>query len=56
MNRTQKKRILFSNLNKDFNESDLLVVTQYSGLDVKKMEELRSKMRDVDVKFKVTKK
>ena len=54
MNRTQKKEFV-SNLNKDFNESDLLVVTQYSGLDVKKMEELRSKMRDVDVKFKVTK-
>ena len=54
MNRTQKKEFV-SSLNKDFNESDLLVVTQYSGLDVKKMEELRSKMRDVDVKFKVTK-
>ena len=54
MNRTQKKEFV-SSLNKDFNESDLLVVTQYSGLDVKKMEELRSKMRDVGVKFKVTK-
>jgi len=54
LDRSQKKELV-SSLNKDFNESDLLVVTQYSGLDVKKMEELRSKMREVGVKFKVTK-
>ena len=50
-----KKEAIVSNLKKDFKESGLLVVTHYSGLNVIELEELRSKMRAVKVKFKVTK-
>ena len=50
-----KKEAIVSNLKKDFKESGLLVVTHYSGLNVMELEELRSKMRAVKVKFKVTK-
>ena len=50
-----KKETIVSNLKKDFKESGLLVITHYSGLNVMELEDLRSKMRAVDVKFKVTK-
>ena len=36
-------------------KSQLLIVTQYSGLNVGEIEDLRSKMREVGVKFKVSK-
>ncbi len=54
MNRLQKKEFVAA-LNKDFKESNLLVITHYSGLNVKELEELRSKMRESEVKFKVAK-
>ena len=54
MDRSQKE-IIVSTLKKDFEESNLLVVTHYSGLNVKELEELRLKMREVNVKFKVAK-
>ena len=54
MDRTQKENIV-SNLKKDFEESNLLVVTHYSGLNVNEIEELRSEMREANAKFKVTK-
>ena len=50
-----KKEAIVSNLKEDFKESGFLVVTHYAGLNVKKLEELRSKMRAVDVKFKIAK-
>ena len=56
--RRQTKYAGFSrckNLKKDFKESGLLVVAHYSGLNVMELEDLRLKMRAVDVKFKVTK-
>tara|TARA_Y100000590_G_scaffold393418_1_gene471693 strand:- start:592 stop:1128 length:537 start_codon:yes stop_codon:yes gene_type:complete len=54
VDRTQKENIV-SNLKKDFEESNLLVVTHYSGLNVNEIEELRSEMREANAKFKVTK-
>jgi len=50
-----KKENIVSSLNNEFRESNLLVVTHYSGLNVGELEELRSKMRNANAKFKVTK-
>jgi len=54
LKRSQKEELIAS-LKKDFSESNLLVVTHYSGLNVKEIEELRSEMRNESVNFKVTK-
>ena len=54
MDRLQKKAFV-SNLKQDLKKSQLLIVTQYSGLNVGEIEDLRSKMREVGVKFKVSK-
>ena len=54
MDKIQKKELV-SNLKASLNNSNLLVVTHYSGLNVKEIEDLRSKMREADVNFKVTK-
>ena len=54
MDRSKKENIV-SSLNNEFRESNLLVVTHYSGLNVGELEELRSKMRNANAKFKVTK-
>ncbi|PPR42121.1 MAG: 50S ribosomal protein L10 [Alphaproteobacteria bacterium MarineAlpha5_Bin12] len=50
-----KKENIVSSLKNDFKESNLLVVTHYSGLNVSELEDLRAKMREVNAKFKVTK-
>jgi len=50
-----KKESIVSSLKNDFKESNLLVVTHYSGLNVLELEQLRSEMREVNAKFKVTK-
>ena len=54
MRRSQKEELV-STLKKDLEKSNLLIVTHYSGLNVKEIEDLRSKMREVGVKFRVTK-
>jgi len=53
--RRSQKEELVSTLKKDLEKSNLLVVTHYLGLNVKEIEDLRSKMREVGVKFRVTK-
>ena len=54
MDRSKKESII-SSLKKDFKESNLLVVSHYSGLNVRELEDLRAKMREVNAKFKITK-
>ena len=54
LNRSQKEKFV-SELKKDLSETNLLVVTHYLGLNVNEIEDLRSKMRDADVNFKITK-
>ena len=54
MNRLEKEKFV-ANLKKEFSDSNLLVITHYTGLNVNEMEDLRSKMRKFNVKFKVTK-
>jgi large subunit ribosomal protein L10 len=50
-----KKEALVAELHQDFEENNLIVVTQQSGLTVAEVSELRSKMREAGCKFKVTK-
>ena len=50
-----KKEALVAELHQDFAENILVVVTHQSGLTVKEVSDLRSKMRDAGCKFRVTK-
>lgn len=54
MNRAQKKQAV-ADLHQMFEESELVVVTHYSGLTVAEISELRAKMRENGANFKVTK-
>lgn len=54
MKREQKSELL-SAMNEEFCASTLVVVTHYTGLTVAEMSELRTKVREVGAKFRVTK-
>ena len=54
MDRVSKEELVAS-LHRLFNETSVLVVTHYSGLNVAKMNELRDKMREAGAGFKVIK-
>ena len=54
MDRTEKEQLVAS-LKDVFNETSIVVVTQYSGLTVAQMTDLRDRMRKAGAKFKVTK-
>lgn len=54
MDRSDKEQLVAS-LKDAFNETNLVVVTHYSGLTVAEMGNLRDRMREVGAKFKVTK-
>ena len=50
-----KKEALVAELHQDFEENNLVVVTQQSGLTVSEVSDLRRQMREAGCKFKVTK-
>ena len=54
MNRTQKEELV-ARLNKTFDETEMVVVTHYSGLTVAEISDLRDRIREAGAKFKVTK-
>lgn len=54
MDRAQKKELVAS-LRKTFDETNLIVVTHYSGLTVADMGDLRNRIREAGASFKVTK-
>ena len=54
MNRSEKKDFV-TKIRDDFSNSSTIIVTHYSGLSVKEIEELRKAMRTNGAKFKVTK-
>ncbi len=54
MDRAQKKELV-STLHETFGDASLVVVTQYKGLTVAQMTDLRRRMRDAGASFKVTK-
>ena len=54
MDRSQKEELV-STLNKLFDETSLVVVTQQSGMTVSEASDLRRQMRDAGASYKVTK-
>ncbi len=54
MSRSEKEAEV-QNLNKNFSDSELVVVTHYSGLSVEALTELRGNLRNEGAAFKVTK-
>jgi large subunit ribosomal protein L10 len=54
VNRTQKEELV-ATMRSTFEDSGAVVVTQYSGLTVEQITDLRTKMREVGAEFKVTK-
>ena len=54
MDRTQKEELV-AKLNKTFDESEMVVVTHYSGLTVAEISDLRDRIRESGANFKVTK-
>ena len=53
MNRSEKKDFV-AKLQDEFNNSSTIIVTHYSGLSVKEIEQIRNAMRENGAKFKVT--
>ena len=54
MDRKQKEELV-ATLNKTFEETEMVVVTHYSGLTVAEISDLRDRIRESGAKFKVTK-
>jgi large subunit ribosomal protein L10 len=54
MNKEQKKNYI-KEMTAQFENSEAVLVTHYQGLSVKQLDELRKKMREHGVKFKITK-
>ena len=54
MNKEQKKQYI-SDMTNQFEKSEAVIVTHYQGLTVKQLDELRKKMREHGIQFKITK-
>ena len=54
MNKEQKK-IYIKNMTAEFENSEAVLVTHYQGLNMKQLDDLRKKMREHGIKFKITK-
>ena len=54
MNKEQKKSYI-SEMSSQFEKFESVLVTHYQGLSVKQLDELRAKMREYGIQFKVTK-
>ena len=54
MNKEQKK-IYISEMESQFQNNEAILVTHYQGLNMTQLDELRSKMREHGIQFKITK-
>ena len=54
MNKEQKKNYI-TDMTAQFEKSEAVLVTHYQGLTVKQLDDLRAKMRDFGIQFKITK-
>ena len=54
MNKEQKKNYI-SEITSQFENSEAVLVTHYQGLNMSQLDELRSKMREHGIQFKITK-
>ena len=53
--RLEKKQKITEDLHERFSKSAIVVVTDYKGLDVSSMNDLRRKLREEDIEFQVAK-
>ena len=53
MNKQQKKQYI-SDMTSQFEKSEAVIVTHYQGLTMKQLDDLRAKMRENGIKFKIT--
>ena len=53
MNKEQKKQYI-SDMTNQFEKSEAVIVTHYQGLTMKQLDDLRAKMREHGIKFKIT--
>jgi large subunit ribosomal protein L10 len=53
--RLEKKKSIVEELHDKFSRSKIVILTDYKGLDVAAVSDLRKKLNDVDVEFKVVK-
>ena len=51
----EKKQTYIKNMTSDLDKSEAVIVTHYQGLTVKQLDELRDKMREHGIQFKITK-
>ena len=51
----EKKQNYISEMTSQFDKSEAVIVTHYQGLTVKQLDELRAKMREHGIIFKITK-
>ncbi len=54
MNKEQKKQYI-SDMTNQFEKSEAVIVTHYQGLTMNQLDDLRAKMREHGIKFKITK-
>jgi large subunit ribosomal protein L10 len=54
MSKSQKKEYI-DNMKNQFSKFDAVIVTHYQGLTVNQLDDLRAKMRDHGIQFKITK-
>ena len=53
MNKEQKKQYI-SDMTNQFEKSEAVIVTHYQGLTMNQLDDLRAKMREYGIKFKIT--
>ena len=51
----EKKQVYINEMKSQFDKSEAVIVAHYQGLTVSKLDELRSKMREHGIQFKITK-
>ena len=51
----EKKQVYIKEMTTQFDKSEAVIVTHYQGLTVKQLDELRKKMRQHGIQFKITK-
>ena len=51
----EKKQIYIKEMTSQFDKSEAVIVAHYQGLTVKQLDELRKKMREHGIQFKITK-
>ena len=51
----EQKKLYIEEMSKQFDKSEAVIVTHYQGLSVNQLDDLRKKMREHGIKFKITK-